>query len=351
MPLNTGYERVIASRTDDIFATTASVGGKVLEVSPKHIKVEYQDGRVQAIELGERFGVGAGAHYSHQLTTGLKAGETFEAGDTIAYNSDFFAPDFFNSKGVVWKAGVLATTAVMETVDTLEDSSTISERLAKELTTKTVKNREIVLNFNQAVRNLVSQGDSVDLESILCTIEDAVTADSDLFDDDSLDMLKVLSAQTPRAKFAGKVAKVEVYYHGDKEDMSESLRAIANESDKRMGKINRRLGRRITNGRVDGSYRVGGNPLELDTLVIKIAIVGEAPAGVGDKGVFGNQLKTIFGRVMSGTNETADGRPIDAIFGFESINARIVSSPIIIGTFNTLLKVLSKKVAETYRKK
>ena len=103
------------------------------------------------------------------------------------------------------------------------------------------------------------------------------------------------------------------------------------------------------NGRVDNTMRVEGKPLELDNLVINIYITGPVSAGVGDKGVFANQMKTVFGRVMTGINETESGEPIDAIFGYQSISDRIVLSPEIIGTTNTLLKVLSKKVAKIYR--
>ena len=67
------------------------------------------------------------------------------------------------------------------------------------------------------------------------------------------------------------------------------------------------------------------------------------------KGVFANQLKTVVARVMSGTNQTESGEDIDAIFGYQSINARIVVSPEIAGTTNTLLRVLSKRVANIYK--
>ncbi len=59
-------------------------------------------------------------------------------------------------------------------------------------------------------------------------------------------------------------------------------------------------------------------------------------------------MKTIFGRIFSGVNETESGVPIDGIFGYLSISNRIVRSPEIMGTTNTLLKVLSKKAAEVY---
>lgn len=65
--------------------------------------------------------------------------------------------------------------------------------------------------------------------------------------------------------------------------------------------------------------------------------------------MFGSQLKTVFARVMSGVNTTEDGEELDATFGYTSISNRITLSPEIMGTTNTLLRVLSKRVAAVYK--
>lgn len=65
--------------------------------------------------------------------------------------------------------------------------------------------------------------------------------------------------------------------------------------------------------------------------------------------MFGSQLKTVFARVMSGTNTTEEGEDIDACFSYLGISARIVLSPEIMGTTNTLLRKISKRVASVYR--
>lgn len=349
-PLRTGYEQVIAHRTDDLFAYTAKGKGTIVSMDEKHIVVEYADGSKKSIELGRRFGVSAGTTLPHEVISELKVGDKVKEGDIVAYNKDFFEKDYLNPKQVLWKAGVLAKTAIFECTNTLEDSSVISEKLANELTTSITKVRSIVLKFDQTVRNLVKVGTDVDFESILCTIEDPVTADNKLFDDESLDTLRAVSAQTPRAKYIGKVERIEVFYNGDKEDMSESLRSIAGASDRFLSKLSKNLGKENSiDGRVDGSLRVEGNPLEIDTLVIRVYITGDVPAGVGDKGVFANQMKTIFGRVMSGVNKTESGEDIDAIFGYRSISDRIVLSPELIGTTNTLLGFIGKQAVKIYR--
>ena len=350
-PLRTGYEQIVAHRTDDLYAYTAKGKGVVTAMSGKSVLVTYEDGTTRSVELGRRFGVAAGTTYPHTLVSPLKVGDKFDQGDVIAYNTHFFQQDFLNPKQVLWKAGVLVKTAIMESVDTLEDSSVISERAARLLETDLTKVRDIVVKFDQVIHNLVQPGAEVDVESILCTIEDAVTARNDLFDSDSLDTLRLLAANTPKAKFKGKVEKVEVFYHGEMDDMSPSLQELAMESDRNRKRLSREMKTTYTSGQVDDSMRVDARNLPFEQVVIRVYITGPMAAGVGDKGVFANQLKTIFGRIMAGTNRTESGEDIDAIFGYESISDRIVLSPEIIGTTNTLLKVMSKRVAEVYRGK
>lgn len=67
------------------------------------------------------------------------------------------------------------------------------------------------------------------------------------------------------------------------------------------------------------------------------------------KGVFANQMKTVFGDVIEGEMTTETGQKIEAIFGCKSIEGRIVNSPFAIGTTNTLLKVIARKAIDIYR--
>lgn len=348
-PVRTGYEQVLAHRTSDLFATTAKKPGKVISVNEEGIVVQYDDGETKGIEIGRRFGNAAGLTIPHQLVTEMKAGQKFKEGEVIAYNKGFFEKDLLNPNNVVWKAGIMVKTVLLESTQTLEDASSISPRIAKLLSTQATKVKTIVVNFDQSVRKLRKVEEHVEPEDILCIIEDAVTANSGLFDEASLDTLRVMSGQTPQAKTKGIIERIEVFYHGDKEDMSESLRAIANASDRDMARRNKAAGKKAFTGSVDEGFRVDGDPLQLDTAAIKIYITADVPAGVGDKGVFCNQMKTVFSEVLSGEMKTESGKVIDAVFGQKSIADRIVNSPEIIGTTATLLDVIGKKALAAYR--
>lgn len=349
-PVRTGYEQVLAHRTNEMFAYTARKPGRVVSVTDTGMVVEYEDGERKGMALGRVYGTSGGLTIPHSIKGVVKEGQKFQPGDLLCYNTGFFEPDILNPDQVVWRAGITVKTVLLEATTTLEDSSSISKRVAEQLLTPTTKVRDIVVNFDQHIHRLVKPGDQVQSEDILCVIENAVTADNKLFDEESLDTLRVLSNQTPAAKTKGTVERVEVFYHGEKEDMSESLRGLANASDRAMLARTKAMGKRGFTGNVDDGFRVEGDPLVLDTAVIRIYISKEVAAGVGDKGVFCNQLKTVFGEVMPYELVSESGVVIDAKFGMKSIFDRIVSSPMIIGTTTPLLGLIAKRAVAAYRK-
>lgn len=280
--VRTGYDSIIPHRTTDLYAFTAKKPGRVRKVLDTGIIVDYDDGETQGFTIGRRFGNAQGLTVAHTVVTPLKNNDTFAVGDPIVYNTGFFEPDFFDPKKIVWKNSINARTVLWESPQTHEDSSAISTYIADKLTTKTTKIKTIVVNFDQAISNLVKRGDLVDADSVLCIIEDAVSANSKLFDERSIETLRVIGAQTPRAHVKGVVERVEVYYHGDKDDMSESLKAISDASDKSFRLRANSAAKTSATGSVDGGFRIDNNQLALDSLAIKVYISSNVMAGVGD---------------------------------------------------------------------
>lgn len=281
-PVRTGYEQVLAHRTSEMYAYTARQNGKVVSRNNTGIVIEYEDGTKKGIEIGRRFGQAAGLTVPHDVVSNLKAGDTFKTGDVICYNTGFFEKDILNPNNVVWKMGAIVKTVLYESNQTLEDASSISKRLADKLSTKTTKVKTILVTFDQQIRNLVNSGDNVEPDTTLCIIEDAITSNSNLFSEESLNTLKLLSGQAPMAKVKGTIDKIEVFYNGEKEDMSDSLRSIADLSDREMSKASRSAGKTPFTGSVTEAFRVDSDPLAMDTAVIRIFITSNVQAGVGD---------------------------------------------------------------------
>lgn len=349
--MRTGYERVVAHRTNPLFAKTARTDGVVESVTDNTISVKYKDGEIVHYEIGRRFGVWAGHVTPHDIVTTLKAGQKVKAGDVLLYNERYFTPDSLDPSQVVLKMSTLARVVLWESNDTLEDSSAISADFAKRMRTDTTHVRNIKVTFDQEIRNLVDVGEAVDLESILCTIHNATAGNTDIYNEQALTTLSTLSTTSPKAKVVGKVDRVEVLYTGELEDMSPTLRALAERSDNYIRRLNKQLGKKAVDGRVDVGFRVDGHPMELDAAVVRLYITGPTDMGVGDKAVFANQAKSVVGRVLRGVHETEDGVPIDAIFGYQSLANRIVLSAELIGTTNSLLVETGARAVAAYRSK
>ena len=349
MPTRTGYERVLAHRTDDMYAKVAEDDGVVDELTDTVLTVRYKDGRVVNHEIGRRFGKWSGHVMPHDIKPGVKKGQKVKKGTVLVFNTHYFTPDTLDPTQVITRSGVLSRVAFMEIMDTLDDSSAIAAHFAEKLTTLDTHVRSLKLSYDQELRNLIKVGERVEPESILCTIHSESSGNAEIFDDAALSTLSTISANTPRAKMTGVVEKIEVLYTGELEDMSASIRNLADRSDSEMRKHMKQMGKKGVVGRVDVGYRVDGHPLDENTAVVRVYITGPVGMGVGDKGVFASQMKTVVGSVLTGVCETEDGEPLDAIFGYYGLQKRIVLSADIMGTANTVLKRVGELAVSAYK--
>lgn len=346
--VRTGYEEIVPQRTGSMYAITAKQPGKVTDVNEHGVIIEYEDGQVQGYETGIRCGKAAGLVIPHNIVTPLKKGEKVQVGYPIIYNSGFFEPDFFDPKKIVWKNSMDATTVLWESVDTHDDASSISVEFSQRMKTTIAKVKTVVVAFDTVVSRLIPIGKEVEFSTSVCVLQDSVSAASGAFDETTLDSLSELSTQSPKAGVKGKVSNVEIYYHGDLEDMGDSLRSLARISDKRMADKAKALGKTAYTGQVDSGFRIDGDALPLDHVAIQVTILQDVSMGVGDKGVFGAQLKSVISATMTSPMTTKSGRKIDAIFGYKSIDDRIVFSPYILGSTSMVLEALADKMVSEY---
>ena len=350
--VRTGYEEIIALRASETFAAKAKSEGTITRVTNDFIEVTYSDDTKDSFALGKTYGkssgMGTSAMIPRTITTHLKVGDKVTPNQVVTYDSAFFAIDKLNPNAVIWKNQITARVALLESRQTHEDACSISQELADLLQTQITKVKTVTLNFNEEVRNVLPVGSIVDYDTILLYIEDASIASSSLFDEETLSTLKSLSKQTPRAKAKGIIERIEVLYHGDIQDMSKTLADMAITSDKQLRQEAKAKGLKPYTGQVNEGFRIDGEPMQLDTLVIRFYITGDVVASLGDKVVFGNQLKSVISEVMDSPITTESGAKIDAVFGAQSIFNRIVNSAFTIGTTNRLLELISEQTAKIY---
>ena len=345
--LRTGYEAMMPHRCKEPFAVTAKKAGKVISVDEYGIIVEDEDGR-RGYSLGTQYGACEGTYYNHEMVTPLKVGDKFLPGDPIVYNTGFFEPDVLNPRQIIWKTSFLVKTALYESSQTLEDGSAISKKTCEKLLTSVIKIRDFVIEFKQGLKNVVKVGDKVEPGTVIMIIEDEITNEYNIFDKETLSSLQRLANKAPKAKYKGVIDRIEVFYNGEVKDMSASLQELTKYSDKIIQRRCKSSGKTIHNGQVDKEYRVEGNPLLENTANVKFYIKVILDAGNGDKGVYGNQLKSTFSEVMNYEMRTESGEEIGAVFGYKSIHARIVLSPEIQGTTNVLLQKIADKACKIY---
>lgn len=336
---------------DDLFAAAAKGKGKVASIKNNVITIAYDDPNIpdEAIQLGKRFGAYSGHNVPHEVVTDLKVGDDVKPGDIVSFNKGFFKRDSLEPSQVNWMPGVQSWVALVEDPSTIEDSSRISYRLSQKLNTKDTYIKTIYVNFNQEVRNLVQVGEKVDLESLLCYLEEPLNSQADALDDDSIGLLASLSKVAPKAKHNGVVDNIEIIYNGDTEDMSETLRKLVEDYDAKQGRLSKALkGEVPPSGRVGQTVRIEGNILEADMVAIRVYITEDISAGTGDKGVICHQMKTVFNGVMSEPTYALDGTEIDVFFGYKSVEARTVHSVFIVGTLANFATALTKAAVEAY---
>lgn len=349
-PVRTGYEHAMAHRLDNRYSYVAKGDGVIRFNQSPTVKVEYSDDTLgmETITIGDRFANSKGTTFHHHIVCDLPEGIIVKKGDVLVYNRDFFERDIFEPTQVIMKLATIAKVALVENNDTLEDSSLITANLSKRMTTTAVHQKTIIIEGQSRVSQMVSVGDMIEEDSILCTILDGSITDSYTLDDDANETLKRLSANSPRMGEHGKVVKIDVFYRMDPEEASRDVAEIIRQGDLARRKVARQRNERVTTGLIESDITIGGKKLFPGNIAVTFYVEHDTGMAGGDKAVIANQMKTVVAATISGINRTEHGEDIDAFFGYASISNRIVDSPILIGMTTTLLKHISKRALQAY---
>lgn len=346
--VQTGAERTVAYRTDSSWARVAKLSGKVKSVDKDLISVEYEDGTIENISIGRKFGTWSGVTIPHDIIPNFAVGDKFDKDDVLAYNSHYFQKDTLDPKLVVFKRGMIAKMVMWEAMETLEDACAISRAYGSKLSTGVTEKRAVKVPFDHDIEMLVKLGQNVDLETILCNLRPPLSGMGNSYSEQARAALDVLSTLTPKAQHHGVVDHIEVIYSGDIDHMSESLQEIVSRSDNALYRKNKALGIPVKTAQVDPGYRINNSDITPNHVVLIFYITEKLGAGVGDKLVFGNQMKSIISKVVEEPYVAEDGTVIDVAFSRQSVSNRIVNSMDLIATTNTVLSLIEKEAIDDY---
>ena len=307
--LRTGYENVVAHRTSELYSKVAAGPGKVTEVTEDALRVTYKDGTVDTYPLGLEIGGAAGEYHRHTRITDLKVGDSFNKGDVIGWDEQWFARDAFCPGQVAWKAGRMVRIAMVEDQDVYEDSIAIAKELAMEGVTPYIKAMRFAIDVVQNISMEVKVGDSVDYDSILCNIEDAHLV-ADVAEAALIAEVNKLGIRQVRSKHHGKVIKIEVVYNSPPEEMSDSIKKFIAAQDKVRKKKAEIEGSDVHQGAVSNSLNVNKPILSPGKAFVTILVESMDPSTNADKYVIANQMKGTVGRIMHKPLMTEDGREV-----------------------------------------
>jgi hypothetical protein len=248
-----------------------------------------------------------------------------------------------------------ANVAMLETDSTNEDSTEVSQALADKLAIYPVNERVVTLNAKALVHTCVKVGDTVSQTTPLMVFEDS-PVDETVMDTDpeALALLSDINKSTPRAKFSGKIVKIDAYCATD--ELSSTVRSIVRDAVSMRIKANKLASTTdkaqeyppVTIIPVGSKYK--GVDFDKDTVMLIFHIQEYLPHGVGDKIVVCNQLKCTCASVFPKPVVTESGVPVDLFFSQKAQNNRIVLSPILTGIASRIMEKLETDVVSEYFK-
>lgn len=361
--IRTGGEKVVAHRTKLPFAYAAEEDGVIdnIDENAKIIRILYKSKKGVAIHYGEEYtSNGGGGFYCTQniKINDFKKGDKVRRGDIVVYNDKFFTADPY-SKQVDWNIGVLANVACIENDSTLDDGNTISNSLAKKLMFNPVHVRDIVITKTTNVHKYAAVGTTV-VNTDPLMIFDQSSMDEQNFgklEDETISLLAKLNRKTPRAKFSGRIVKIDMYHKCDITDMTPGLKGIAAliykekkaQEQAAIGTINQTDFE--PHLQIKHTDRIGMTDLDEDTVILRYYIQQDMTMNAGDKIEFDSSLKSITTYLEENDWEVEDGSiKLQGLFSSIGINNRIVISPMVTGIGNLLMEKLEQQVLDMYFK-
>jgi len=344
MPILTGYEAVLGQRVDNKFVRVAEDKGVITNLTPSKITISYKTLGKKSYVIKDWFSKEtAGESFRHIMKSLPSKGDKVEKGDTLIYDSLFFGPNVFDKKKVLYKTGMLTRVALYEDVSTYEDSAGISKRFSKDASSKVMKIRSITLDSDNALISSKEIGEEVEYTTPLLINRNL----GDLKDTPpemkgkTLDILKDLVSDIPKAEVDGIIKDIVVFYRKDLKEFKGKLRKFIEDSDAR---LQERYG---YTGQVDHTYSINGEPLEIEEIEVKYYIEYSLDMVYRDKGVLQNQLKFTIGDVYDSIL-TEDGKEVDLTMSPTALGARVVDSAYRAITTTTVMMGITDRVVEMW---
>lgn len=372
-------EDAITEHLSRDFVFAAKQNGKVVERTKDMVVVQYDDKSYDSYDLSPTYknNAAGGFFIEANFDCPFGVGDTFKAGETIAYNNSAFKKKNNLTKVASMNIGVLTKTAVIANYDIFEDSVPITKQLSERLATDVVMQKEITLYKDAYVQSICKVGDHL-------SVGDPFIVYDNSMDDPSIDAFlqsirdksladEWISRNIKRAAshYTGEIVDIKIYCTVPTSALSDTLRPIVEEYYAKLKKHQKIL-KNYQNPGDSKYYQCGQHITEYPEKIqakfnkVKGSDVGNGVliefylkykdiAKKGDKVTGYTALKGIVSNVIEeGQEPYSDFRPNEEVSTFlapSSIIARKTPSILLTMFGNKVLIELKRKMESIYYEK
>ena len=360
--VSNGADQALPYLSSNTFSYKSKDNGKVVEKTDDYMILEYKDGSHDFVDLRDsvKKNSNGGFFVSVKLDTDLKEGNTIKKGQIVAYDKLSYSDKVggFKDNNISYNLGNLAKIAILQTDEGFEDSAIISEYLSDAMSSEVVLKKEISLEKNTNIYQMVKKGQPIQEGDPLIVFQHAFD------DEDSNALVKALASDDPdlvsdlgripvKSKVTGVVQDIKISYTCKKEEMSDSLKKIVNTYEKPIKGLNNVCKKYdIDSSNIiestDTLEETGKLKNVHDGVLIEFYLKYNDKLSVGDKVVYYSALKgTVKEVFQEGSEPYTDRYPdekIQALLSQGSVVGRMVCSILVTGGINKGLIELDRKI-------
>ena len=367
--VSNGADQALPYLTSDTFAHKAKWNALVEEITNDYMIIANKSNpkEKEFIDLREKVEKNSdgGFFITIKLDTfkNYKKGDSIKAGDIVAYDKSSYS-DTVGVGNLAYNIGTLTKIAIMHTDKGFEDSAIISQSLSEKMASEIVLQVDVLMDAKDIDIQCVEVGKQLHEGEVIMSYR-AALEDQDATDiinkmvqknagSDSKELMDEIGKIKVKSKVTGKLQDIKVYSTIPTSEMSKSLASFVNKYNGPVDKMKSKLGKLGIDGSQYGTSGVLPPVGKLKhcegKVLVEFYIKYYDKMSVGDKLVYFSALKGVVKEIFpEGKEPYSEYRPEEKVHSFlpvGSINARMVSSVLTLGSINKVLIELDRHVKD-----
>jgi hypothetical protein len=367
--VSNGADQALPYLTSDTFAHKAKWNAVVEEITNDYMIIANKSNpkEKEFIDLREKVEKNSdgGFFITIKLDTfkNYKKGDSIKAGDIVAYDKSSYS-DTVGIGNLAYNIGTLTKIAIMHTDKGFEDSAIISQDLSKKMASEIVLQVDVLMDAKDIDIQCVEVGKELHEGEVIMSYR-AALEDQDATDiinkmvqknagNDSKELMDEIGKIKVKSKVTGKLQDIKVYSTIPTSEMSKSLASFVNKYNGPVDKMKSKLSKLGIDGSQYGTSGVLPPVGKLKhcegKVLVEFYIKYHDKMSVGDKLVYFSALKGVVKEIFpEGKEPYSEYRPEEKVHSFlpvGSINARMVSSVLTLGSINKVLIELDRHVKD-----